>query len=40
MQFDRGRCGGVPFFINTETDATICGEATIDELKAWAGKSK
>ena len=39
MQFDRGRCGGVPFFMNTETDATICGVASYDELKLWAGVS-
>lgn len=38
MQYDRGRCGGVPFFINTETDATICGETTFEKLKEWAGK--
>lgn len=31
-----GACGGVPFFINTKTGKTICGEATCDELKAWA----
>ena len=33
-----GACGGVPFFINMDTKATICGEATLDELKKWAGK--
>ena len=33
-----GACGGVPFFINLDTKATICGEATYEELKAWAGK--
>jgi thiol-disulfide isomerase/thioredoxin len=33
-----GACGGVPFFINTETGKTICGEATYEELKTWAGK--
>ena len=38
MQMDQGRCGGVPFFINTSSGATICGEATYEELKAWAGK--
>ena len=31
-----GECGGVPFFINTKTNSKICGEATLDELKAWA----
>lgn len=33
---DKGRCGGVPFFINTETDKFLCGEVSYDELKAWA----
>ena len=31
-----GMCGGVPFFINTKTGKTICGEATYDKLKDWA----
>lgn len=35
---DKGRCGGVPFFVNTETDAMICGEVSYEELKKWAGK--
>lgn len=34
--YDKGRCGGVPFFYNTETDAFICGEASYDQLKDWA----
>jgi len=33
---DKGVCGGVPFFINTETGKTICGEATYDDLESWA----
>ena len=35
--YDKGRCGGVPFFINTKTDDAICGEAPYEELKKWAG---
>lgn len=31
-----GMCGGVPFFINTETGAVICGEAPYEEVKKWA----
>lgn len=31
---DRGYCGGVPFFYNTETRKWICGETTYEELKA------
>lgn len=34
--YDNGRCGGVPFFVNTDTDEVICGEVSYDELKAWA----
>lgn len=33
---DKDMCGGVPFFINTETGKFVCGEADYDELKAWA----
>lgn len=37
-EYDKGFCGGVPFFFNTETGAHICGEATYRDLKKWAGK--
>lgn len=30
------RCGGVPFFVNTETDTWLCGEVSYEELKRWA----
>ncbi len=33
---DKGRCGGVPFFMNTETQKSICGETSYEELKKWA----
>ena len=36
--YDKGKCGGVPFFINTDTGATICGETSYEELRSWAGK--
>ena len=36
--YDKGVCGGVPYFYNTDTGKSICGEATIAELTAWAGK--
>ena len=36
--YDKDFCGGVPFFFNTETKKWICGEASYEELKAWAGK--
>lgn len=34
--FDDGKCGGVPFFYNTETDQWICGEADPETLATWA----
>jgi len=38
MELDIGddMCGGVPFFINQNTNKTICGEATYKEIKKWA----
>jgi len=38
QEHDKGLCGGVPFFFNTESGKYICGESSYDELKAWAGK--
>jgi thiol-disulfide isomerase/thioredoxin len=35
-ELDCDRCGGVPFFINTETNAILCGEASYEELINWA----
>ena len=35
--YDKNLCGGVPFLYNTETKNFICGEASYEELKAWAG---
>lgn len=35
-EYDKGSCGGVPFFINTETDKTICGATDYETLKEWA----
>ncbi|MFB6077073.1 MAG: hypothetical protein ABEK12_03010 [Candidatus Nanohaloarchaea archaeon] len=36
QELDDGKCGGVPYFINTDTGEYICGEAPYDELVAWA----
>lgn len=33
---DREPCGGVPFFVNTKTGKTLCGEVSYEELKNWA----
>lgn len=32
QEYDKS-CGGVPFFINTETGASVCGEAAYDDFK-------
>ena len=29
-------CGGIPFFIDTKTNKTLCGAVSYEELKAWA----
>mgnify|MGYP001600202552 FL=1 len=36
QEYDKGLCGGVPFFINTDTGKHICGESSYEELKKWA----
>lgn len=35
-QYDKGYCGGVPFFFNTKTGKWICGSTTYEKLKEWA----
>ncbi len=35
-QYDRGLCGGVPFFYNTVSKQFICGEADEAALRKWA----
>jgi len=35
-QFDKGFCGGVPFFFNKKNGKWICGSTTYDKFKAWA----
>ncbi len=34
--YDKQNCGGVPFFYNKKSKRWICGEATYEELLAWA----
>lgn len=36
-EYDKGLCGGVPFFYNTDTKSFICGETDYENLKKWAG---
>jgi len=35
-EFDKGFCGGVPFFYNKKTGQWICGSADYERLKKWA----
>jgi hypothetical protein len=35
-EYDKGYCGGVPFFYNKKTGKWICGEAEYERLKKWA----
>ena len=36
QQYDKGYCGGVPFFFNTKTNKWICGSTDYEKLKEWA----
>ncbi len=35
-EYDAGLCGGVPFFINTDSGEHICGSTDYESLRAWA----
>ena len=35
-QADNGKCGGVPFFVNTDSGQFICGATTEERVRAWA----
>ncbi|MBI4162722.1 MAG: hypothetical protein HY513_03490 [Candidatus Aenigmarchaeota archaeon] len=35
-KYDKGFCGGVPFFINKQSGKWICGSTSYDKFKAWA----
>ncbi|MBI5370266.1 hypothetical protein HZA85_03700 [Candidatus Uhrbacteria bacterium] len=35
-QKEGNKCGGVPYFYNEETGASICGEASEKDVRAWA----
>ena len=37
-QYEKGLCGGVPFFFNTDTNEYLCGSSSYNELKEWAEK--
>lgn len=38
-EYDKGLCGGVPFFINTDSGKFLCGSSDYEELKNWANGS-
>jgi len=35
-EYDKSRCGGVPFFYNTKTGKWLCGAVSYEKLKEWA----
>ncbi len=35
-EYDKGYCGGVPFFYNKKTEKWICGTVDYERLKQWA----
>jgi hypothetical protein len=35
-EYDKGYCGGVPFYFNKKTGKWICGSADYERLKKWA----
>lgn len=35
-EYDKGFCGGVPFFFNKKTGKWICGSVDYNTLKKWA----
>ena len=37
---DSGKCGGVPFFINEESEQWICGGTTEENIRKWAAGEK
>ena len=39
-KYDRGLCGGVPFFFNTDSKHFICGETDEETLRKWAKGEK
>ena len=34
--YDRGECGGVPFYYNTATKKSLCGETAYETFRAFA----
>lgn len=40
QQYDKGFCGGVPFFYNEDTHEWLCGSQDYETFKAWALKGR
>ncbi len=40
QKYDRGLCGGVPFFYNTDSKQWICGATDETQLRKWAKGEK
>ena len=36
QDFDKGKCGGVPYFYNDSSGKSICGSTSFDKLRSWA----
>ena len=36
-KYDKGFCGGIPFFYNAVSGKWICGNGSYEDLIAWAG---
>lgn len=39
-EYDKGLCGGVPFFINTDNGEFLCGGVEEEEFMAWVESNK
>lgn len=40
QEADNGKCGGVPFFINSDSGEWICGSTSEEMLRKWAAGEK
>ena len=36
QKYDKGLCGGVPFFFNKKTGKWVCGATSYENFKKWA----
>jgi len=40
FEYDKGLCGGVPFYFNTANEDYICGAVSYERLLSWAKGNK